>query len=134
MTQQTPQLTPPQQSASPQRGRAWQRLLVGLGLVAALWAGYLLTGQPVQVVINGRTYGVRTHSRTVEAVIKEMGLALNPEDIVSPQPATPLSPGKVITVQLARPVTIELDGQNRQYLTHRQRLDQLLADERLPGS
>jgi uncharacterized protein YabE (DUF348 family) len=80
------------------------------------------------VVINGRAYGVRTHSRTGEAVINEMGLALNPEDIVSPQPATPLSPGKVITVQLARPVTIELDGQNRQYLTHRQRLDQLLAD------
>jgi uncharacterized protein YabE (DUF348 family) len=97
----------------------------------ALWAGYLFTGQPIQVIINGRPYWVRTHTPTVEAVIRELGLALNPEDIVSPPLATPLSPGKVITIQLARPVTVEVDGQSRQHLTHRQALKPLLADLRL---
>jgi uncharacterized protein YabE (DUF348 family) len=99
-----------------------------LGIIAALWAGYLLTGRTIQLVINGQAHQVRTHTRTVEAALKEMGISLGPEDIVSPPPETPLSSHETITVQLARPVTVEADGQSRQLLTHRQKLSDLLAD------
>src|SRR5262245_1061891 len=118
-----PQLTPsPRPSPGQPALLAWQRGLVVLGLIVALWAGYLLTGQTIHLVIDGQPYQVRTHTLTVGAVIREMGISLSPEDIVSPPPEAALLPHQTITVQLARPVSVEADGQSWQLLTHRQKL------------
>lgn len=103
------------------------RGLLGLALVLILWSGYILTSRPVTLVINGQPRPIRTHHRTVEALMQEMGLALAAEDIIDPLPSAAFSPGDTITIQLARPVTVEADNQTWQLLTHEQSVGEVLA-------
>lgn len=105
----------------------WRSLAL-IGLILALGAGYVFTGQSVTLVINDRPYRVRIHRPTVEAVLQEMGLTLKAEDIIRPPPNTRLSPSDTVTIQLARPVTVEVDGRTIQLLTHRQQLANILAE------
>src|SRR5262245_48758306 len=65
----SPPASPRQPAAPP-----WRRGLIVLGALVVLWAGYLLTGQTVRLVIDGQPHQVRTHALTVGAVIREMGL------------------------------------------------------------
>jgi len=98
-----------------------------LSLLAALWAGFLLTSRPVTLVIDGQPRLIRTHRATVSAVTQELGLTLAPEDIVMPPPGTALSSGDSISIQLAQPVTIRADGQTQSLLTHQTTVSQVLA-------
>lgn len=79
-------------------------------------------------MIDGEANSVRTRYRSVEAVLQELNLNLEPEDIVIPARDADLSPGDTLTIRLARPATIEADGQTRQLLTHRQQLTDLFND------
>jgi uncharacterized protein YabE (DUF348 family) len=114
-------------SLSGQLGLGFGRVLLGLTVLAVLWAGYLLTAQPIMLQINGQPHRLRTHHRTVEAVLNQMGLYLEPEDIVQPAPDSTLSPGQTVTIQLARPVTVEADGQTWQLNTHHTQIRQVFA-------
>ncbi|MBI1878766.1 MAG: DUF348 domain-containing protein [Chloroflexi bacterium] len=109
-------------------GRYVWRSLAAASLLLALWGGYIFTGRPVTLVINGQQYTVRAHSPTVEALTQALGLTLKPEDIVQPPLDHQLAPGDTITIQLARPVSIEADGQTRQLLTHQQTIAGALAE------
>jgi uncharacterized protein YabE (DUF348 family) len=99
-----------------------------LALVALLWGGYVWLGRPVTLVINDQPYPIRAHRLTVSGVLAEMGLTLEPEDIVDPPLDTQLSSGDNITVQLARPVTVEADGRSIHILTHHDSIADVLAD------
>jgi uncharacterized protein YabE (DUF348 family) len=50
--------------------------------------------------------------------LNEVGIEVYAEDIVSPGLAAPIQPGGIITVQQARPVTIEADGRVISLRTH----------------
>ena len=107
------------------------RLGRGLSLIVlllALWAGYLLTGHAITLVIGGQAYPVRVHSLTVEAMLSELGLTLAPEDVVEPPLSTRLTPGQRVTVRLARPVLIEADGRTLQRMTHQANVAAVLAE------
>jgi uncharacterized protein YabE (DUF348 family) len=82
-----------------------------LALASLMTAGYLSTQAEVTLVLNGLVWHLRTHQASVEAFLNEAGIGVYPEDIVSPGLAAPIQPGGTITVQQARPVTIEADGQ-----------------------
>ena len=82
-----------------------------LALASLMTAGYLSTQAEVNLVLNGLVWHLRTHQASVEAFLNEAGIEVYPEDIVSPGLAAPIQPGGTITVQQARPVTIEADGQ-----------------------
>ncbi len=105
----------------------WRSLVI-MGLILALWSGYVLSGQPVTLVINGQPHTIRAHSPTVEALTQELGLTLKPEDIVQPSPDSQLSSGATVTIQLARPVLIEADGHTWSWLTHQQTVAAVLAE------
>lgn len=101
--------------------RPWRPLIRGLALLAflaLLGSGYRLTGRPVTLVVNGQAFPLRTHRLHVAAVLRESGLTLRPEDTIWPAPGDGLAPGDVIRVELARPVTIEADGQVHHLFTH----------------
>lgn len=104
------------------------RVLGGLLLLTLLWAGYVLTGQPVTLVINGQSYPLHLHQQTVAGVIEALNLTLRTEDRVQPSLETALSPGQTITIELARPVTIEADGHSRHLLTHQTSVAGVLAE------
>lgn len=104
------------------------RNLGAVGLILLLWAGYRLTGQPVTLVINGQAYPMRIHRLEVAAVVQAAGLTLQPEDIVQPPLDHLLAPGDTITIQLARPVSIEADGRTWRLLTHQYTLAGALAE------
>jgi uncharacterized protein YabE (DUF348 family) len=101
-------------------GLGWWRGLSVMSVTLILWAGYVLTGQPVTLVINNQAHQMNVHRLTVAGVLQEMGLTLAAEDIVQPSLGSNLSPGDTVTVQLARPMTLEADGRTSQRLTHQQ--------------
>ncbi|MBN1218084.1 MAG: DUF348 domain-containing protein [Anaerolineae bacterium] len=108
-------------------GHGWWRSLGMIGLMLLLWAGYVFTGQPVTLLINGQTHPVRAHRLTVAGVLQETGLTLAAKDTVQPGLEAKLSPGDTVTIQLARPVTVEADGHTIQLFTHQQTIIEVLA-------
>lgn len=104
------------------------RVLMGLAALAILWAGYFFTARPITLEINGQPHRLRTHRPTVEAVLNQMGLYLEPEDIIQPALGSSLSPGQTVSIQLARPVTVEADGQTWQINTHHSQIRDIFAD------
>jgi uncharacterized protein YabE (DUF348 family) len=102
--------------------------LVAAVLFVGLWAGYSLTGQPVTLVINGQPYPVRSHRLEVGAIVQATGLTLQAKDLVQPPLDHPLAPGETITIQLARPVSVEADGRTWHLFTHQQTVAGALAE------
>jgi uncharacterized protein YabE (DUF348 family) len=94
------------------RGRAPGLLAapVFLVLAALLIVGYQRTLARVTLVADGQVRTVRTHQTTVEAVLREAGLTVYPEDRVEPELSAPLVAGEAITIHRARPVVVEVDG------------------------
>jgi uncharacterized protein YabE (DUF348 family) len=94
------------------RGRAPGLLAapIFLTLAALLIVGYQRTLTRVTLVVDGQERTVRTHQMTVEAVLREAGLTLYPEDIVEPAPSDHPVAGMTVTIQRARPVVVEVDG------------------------
>jgi len=108
----------------------WSLLLLPLLLIGAtelVW-NYQRTQISVQVTVDGLTETVRTHQATVGELLEELGLALQAEDILTPPPETPLSPGMALEIVRARPVEIEADGQRLTLRTHAHTVAQVLGE------
>jgi uncharacterized protein YabE (DUF348 family) len=99
-----------------------------LALGSLMTAGYLSTQAEVTLVLNGLVWHLRTHQASVEAFLNEAGIEVYPQDIVSPSPAAPIQPGGTITVQQARPVTIEADGRVISLRTHAASVAEILHE------
>ena len=102
--------------------------LLALALFVTLMAGYHLTSMPVTLVINGQPWHLRTHQTTVEGLLREADIRLHPKDLITPPPDTALTPGSVVQLHLARPVTIEADGRSRTLRTQHRRVADILAE------
>jgi uncharacterized protein YabE (DUF348 family) len=81
--------------------------LAGLCL---LLIGYHRTACPVTVLVDGSPIHLRTHQRLTGAVLDQAGIALNPNDQVSPSLQAPWQPGQPIVVRRAQPIEIDADG------------------------
>jgi uncharacterized protein YabE (DUF348 family) len=99
-----------------------------LPMVALLWFGYSSIAIPVTLIVNGRQLIHHTHQTNVRDVLREVGIALQPQDEVLPSLDTPLRGGGTVQVTLARPVTIEVDGRIIQTFTRQRRVDRILAE------
>lgn len=95
--------------------------LLALGSVAVLLLllglGLSQTSSLLVVEMGGQRYPVRTHASTVGGALHQAGFDLYPEDLVTPGLDAPLEVGATVRVQRARPVTLDVDGQIRQYRT-----------------
>jgi uncharacterized protein YabE (DUF348 family) len=118
--------------ADPLRGRGRSLGLltapIFVALAAVLIVGYQQTLRPLTVVADGRVHTMRTHQTTVEAVLREAGLALHPKDVVEPGLEEPVRAGGTITVQRARPVVIQVDGQTLTARTQMTTTEAVLAE------
>ena len=100
-------------------------------LVLMLGAAYMLTGQPVTVIINDEPVEVRVHRLTVEAVLSKLELTLASEDLISPPADSPLNPNQTVIIKLARPAIIEVDSRTLTRLTQQQTVAGLLAEAKI---
>jgi uncharacterized protein YabE (DUF348 family) len=103
----------------------WASLFI-IVLSSLLTVGYLRTGEAITVVVNGLPRPVRTHQTTVGGLVREMGIALQAEDIVQPALDTPLSAGQVVLVRQAQAVSIQADGRTVTLRTHEQSVAAIL--------
>jgi uncharacterized protein YabE (DUF348 family) len=107
---------------------AW--LTAGVMLLAAIAAAVLLasrTGTPVTITVDGYTQSVRTTQGDVAGLLADQGLALRPEDHVSPAPGTRLTPGLAVTIARARLALVDADGRLRQIYTQENTIGEVVA-------
>jgi len=103
--------------------------LAGLLTLAGILAvGYFHTQIPVTLLVDGYGEPFRTHQTSVETVLKEAGLEIHPQDILSPALDAPIKSGEVIFIRHARPVTVQVDGRTFDTRTHRHTLMDLLQE------
>lgn len=101
---------------------------VFLALAALLIVGYQRTLTRVNLVVDGQVRTQSTHQTTVEAVLREAGLTLHPEDVVAPALSERLVAGTTITVHRASPVVVEVDGRTIQARTQLTRTAEILTE------
>ncbi|HEY76968.1 MAG TPA: DUF348 domain-containing protein [Thermoflexia bacterium] len=102
--------------------------LAALVLLVGVAAGYQAGTTPVTLVVDGVPRSLRTRQATVGALLLDVGVPLQPEDIVDPPPDAPLSPGMTVRVVHARLVWIEADGQQWRIRTHATAPEQILQE------
>ena len=100
----------------------------GLIVMAVLWWGYTQFSRPVTLFVGRQNFSISTHHPTVETLLRELEISLEPEDVVQPPPETELTAGQTLTIKLARPVTVQADGRRWQLLTHHQQVDEILTE------
>jgi len=106
-------------------------ILTVVFLVAAVWGWYSYTGQAVSVVIEGRPYQIHTRAASVGAVVEELDLPLTDADLIQPDPATRITPAQPITLTLARPITLQTDGQTRTLFTRQPTIAAFLTEAQI---
>ena len=116
-------------SAFQWRPGAWMLgLLLALAVGRFLVAGYLNTRIQVDIYDEGRRFTWDTHQRSVAAVLRESGVELGSEDVVSPGLAAAVADGDVIRVLRARQATVIADGQVMHFQTHAESVENLLRE------
>lgn len=108
--------------------------IVGLLLLSALLLWAYQATRPTYAIplqVNGRSETVQSRQRTVGGLLREQGYHLTEQDIVYPPLAAPLSPAEPITVILAREMTVAADGRTQRFLTHTERVGDLLAAQQV---
>jgi len=106
-------------------------LAVMVCVVGALLAGYRTVLMPVTLIVDGQAQQLRTSQDTVAALVMDAGLALHPEDVVTPALETALEPGLTVRVQRARAVYISADGHNVLLRTHATSIEAVLQEARV---
>jgi uncharacterized protein YabE (DUF348 family) len=94
-------------------GSIWRMLPMTLmvGLLAAVYLVWRVTGTPVTVYVNGQPFELHLHRRTVAGALHRVGVEADETLYVDPEPETILQPGMVVTISAARPVVVRADGQ-----------------------
>jgi uncharacterized protein YabE (DUF348 family) len=101
-----------------QRRRIWLPLFLVMLTVSVLLlcmagVGLMLTfasATRVILVIGGQEYPLYTQARTVDELLRDVGITLEATDHVSPAPQTPLQPDMRVEIESARDVLLTVDG------------------------
>jgi len=102
-------------------------LFLGLALIF-LWR-WQTTAMPVTLNIDGQSVALRTHARSPQGLLQEIGYILRPQDALKLTPAW--GPNAHVRVRRARPVLVQADGRTRQVWTQAQTLAGVLTDAHL---
>ena len=103
--------------------------LAGLGLliVGTTITAVLLIHKTITLSVDGESRRFGTFALTVGGLLQTEGIALNPEDSLSPAVNHWLRDGETVTIEHAVPVLITADGETNALLTVERRPLELLA-------
>jgi uncharacterized protein YabE (DUF348 family) len=102
-------------------------LLVAVGAIVALTAGYRATLTPVTLVIDGEARNVRTHQPTVEMLLADLEFSLREEDRIDPPLDAELEPKMEVRIDHAHPIVIAADGREQILYAHHENPADVLA-------
>ncbi len=106
--------------------------LAGLALlVTGMFLAYARSGESVTLQVNGATWHVRTHQRSVGAFLREVGLSIHPADTVMPSLDSALECSHAIVIEKALPILLEADGQLTEHYTLADSVGSLLKEAKL---
>jgi uncharacterized protein YabE (DUF348 family) len=104
----------------------------GALMIVVLLLVYTFTQKTVTLDIGGHVHRFRTHADTVQDVLAEANVLIDPEDLIDPAPETRLTGGETITVRKALVVAVEADGPARQVRTQSVHPLDVLAELSIP--
>lgn len=109
---------------------AWETglVLIPIAVAIVLALTYVATQQTIWVEINGTLVRQRSHQRTGDAILRELGITLLPEDLIEVPPRDRLLAGSPIVVQLARQVLLVHDGGITRVASHATDVEGALRD------
>ena len=96
--------------------------LVILPVLGLLLVGYSAASIPITLVVNGQAWHWHTHQTSVSSLLREVGVVVQPEDLVFPSLDTALASQSIVRVEMARPIKIEVDGREIHLLSRQQPL------------
>ncbi len=111
--------------------KQWPLLPLTVTILVSLAAGYVLTGTPLTVTVDGLPFALRTHRTTVGDVLAELGVVLAEGDTVTPGPSVAVTPDTAIHIARAQSVTIQADGQVQRLSTQTKDLTDILREARI---
>jgi uncharacterized protein YabE (DUF348 family) len=82
-------------------------------------------------VVNNQTLTLYTHQTTVRGVLNEAGITLRPEDLIEPAFDANLPDDATITIQVAIPVVLQVDGDTFVRLTQEHTLGNILQENNI---
>jgi uncharacterized protein YabE (DUF348 family) len=114
--------------------RFWAILAVsGVILIATLaLVTNRLTQKTVTLDVGGQVRRYHMHAGTVQDVLHEADVLLDPEDVVWPEPQTALKDGMTITVHKAFAVALQVNGEVRHVRTQTTHPLEVLAEQSVP--
>lgn len=89
---------------------------------------YEETKNQVLVSVNGEEQQVKTHAKTVEAVLAEEGIKVSKHDVVEPALDGKVEDGMSIQWEQAKQVAVIVDGQEQKLWTTNDQVEQVLAE------
>lgn len=101
--------------------RGWRRAGAALGVVmvaaGAATAGWYALSDAVEVLADGQQRTIRTFAGDVGEVLGGLGVAVGPDDRVSPSPDTPVADGLRVEVRRAWPIEVQVDDEAHRLAT-----------------
>ncbi len=119
----------------PSRWSSWRRWLVLAGAVliaALLWSTDWTGRKTVTLNVGGQTRQVHTRAHTVQDVLDDERILIDPEDVIQPDPASPVTRSMTITVVKASAVALQLDDEVRRVRTQAVMPLDVLAEQTVP--
>ncbi|WP_142317490.1 G5 and 3D domain-containing protein [Bacillus sp. AFS002410] len=87
--------------------------------------------EQVTLEVDGNKQVIQTHASTVAELLKEQNFKITNEDEVYPSAKTKISDDMDITVHLAKPVKLTIDGQEQVIMTTAQTVKELLKEQNI---
>jgi uncharacterized protein YabE (DUF348 family)/3D (Asp-Asp-Asp) domain-containing protein len=101
----------PSRSARSHKAQYTVAALVPALIVVLSITGFVWAQKKVTVVIDGRSIHIATQSARVQDVLREQGVRVGTDDLVTPMPDSHIADGMTVVVRHAVPVTVKLSGE-----------------------
>ena len=85
----------------------------------------------IVLVVDGKKVAVQTFQMNVGGLLEQEQVKLRPKDLVVPGEDAPLREGMQVKIIRASPVTVEVDGKTRRFLTQAKTVADLLKEEQI---
>jgi resuscitation-promoting factor RpfB len=101
-----------------QQWRAMGVLALAIAVLAGSLVTYVSAAKSVVLIVDGKTQRIPTMTATVQDLLQHANVQVGDFDVVTPALAAPLAEHAVVTVKLARPIDLDVDGErSTKYVT-----------------